>query len=353
MHPPADHVHVYKGEDSMTELLAPPALRYSARGVSNSSCCAGPAHLSVTRSSEKAWGMTESAFPYSVLIPIGPGAEEPERAHDLLGALRRHQGGDQPKVVLIDDSPRPRDLGRLWKGATVLRTVLWSRRTPDPLTAMTVGTIEAMKLAEGAFAIKLDTDALIIAPFETALTSIFARDPSLGIVGAFDRSPNGGVRDWSRWPRMIRRTVMPLRLTPYPYRSVRLVSRADRRAARDVIAAAQRNPHYRMGAHCLGGAYAVSAALLQRAPEWKPDPWMQAGLGEDVVMGLMCGAAGLRMQNLVDRGETFGVTLRDLPAPPAELVDRGYSVIHSIKTGTYGTEEELRAWFRLRLRESA
>jgi hypothetical protein len=75
---------------------------------------------------------------------------------------------------------------------------------------------------------------------------------------------------------------------------------------------------------------------------------MQACLGEDVVMGLMCGAAGLRMDNLVAPGQVFGVSWQDLPASPTELVERGYSIIHSLKTGKYGTEESLRAWFRSR-----
>jgi hypothetical protein len=293
--------------------------------------------------------MSVAGIPYTVVIPIGPATEEIERARDLLRALRVHAAGAAPKVVLVDDAAHERGLKSLWPGATVVRTSVWGTKPPDPLTAHTAGTIEAMKHAEGAFALKLDTDALVIAPFERQLREAFASDPSLGVVGAFDRSSTGGRRDWSRWPGIIRRTTWPLRLVPRPKRGVVLVSHADRARARATIEAASRNPAYSLGAHCLGGAYAVSAALLAHASDWVVGPWVAAHLGEDIVLGLLCGAAGLRMGNLVAPGEAFGVTWKDLPAAPAELVDRGYSIVHSVKDGRYGTEAELRAWFRSRI----
>ncbi|HWF56447.1 MAG TPA: hypothetical protein VG223_17545 [Solirubrobacteraceae bacterium] len=288
---------------------------------------------------------------FTVVVPVGPDPAELDRLADLLISLRvcgRDGAHGPPKLVLIDDAPRPRKLERFWSGAAVVRTALWERRAPDPLSAMTAGTIEAMKRAEGEFALKLDTDALVIGPFADALSAAFAADPSLGVLGAYDRSPDGGRRDWSMWPARLRRSTWLVSLAPAAGRGwrLRVRPRRERVAARAVLAAAGANRSYELGAHCLGGAYAVSRRLLAQASQWDWRPWVGAGLGEDVVVGLYCAAAGLRMGGMVDSGEPFGVNWSGLPAPPPELVERGFGIVHSVKSGRYGTEAGLRAWFR-------
>jgi len=104
---------------------------------------------------------------------------------------------------------------------------------------------------------------------------------------------------------------------------------------------------YVTGAHCLGGAYAVSRALLARADLFDPAPWLQTGLGEDVVVGLLCHAAGLELRGLVGRGEPFGLAHVGLPATPAELLAAGHSIVHAVKHPDAVAEEELRAAFRV------
>jgi hypothetical protein len=285
---------------------------------------------------------------FTVVVPVGPDEAELERLGDLLDSLRIHGQAEAAKVVLIDDCPQPRALERYWPGTTIVRTGLWNGEVPDPLSAMTAGTIEALKHADGAFALKLDTDALIIAPFAETLADVFASDPSLGVVGAYDRSPDGGRRDWSMWAGPIRRSTWPVRLRRTHRGSRRIVrlGAAERASARRTVTAARRNPRYELGAHCLGGAYAVSSRLLSHAPEWDARAWKNANLGEDVVLGLLCAAAGLSMRGMVDDGEPFGVRWEGLPAAPRQLVDRGFSIVHSLKSGEHGTEAELRVWFR-------
>jgi hypothetical protein len=280
---------------------------------------------------------------------VGPGDDEIDRLGDLLRSVRDHSRGENPCIVLVDDAPRARNLRRICPEATVLRTPVWQGRVPDPLTAMTTGTIEAMQRASGDFALKLDTDALVIGRFADAIRAAFAADPILGVVGAYERSPDGGRRDWSMWPTVIRRTTWPLKLPPQrpgQRRHVLLRPRSERVVARRVIQSAVQNPNYQLGAHCLGGAYAVSSRLLAHAPQWDWRTWAQAGLGEDIVIGLLCASAGLRMRGLVECGDPFGVAWKGLPASPAELMDRRYAIVHSLKSGEQGTEEELRAWFR-------
>jgi hypothetical protein len=290
---------------------------------------------------------------FSVIIPVGPADAELDRLDDLLDSVRAHTGGEEVRIVLIDDAPRPRKLEHYWSHSTIVRTALWDAGVPDRLSAMTAGTIEALKRADGDFALKLDTDALVIGDFTSALRSVFRADSTVGVVGAFERSPDGGQRDWSMWPALIRRATWPIRPLPraggrLPRASYR--GRQDRAIARNVIRAASSNPAYTLGAHCLGGAYAVSSSLLRHAPGWDWMPWVYSHLGEDVTLGLLCAASGLRMCGMVDQGQPFGVSWKALPADPRSLMERGHSVVHSVKDGPYGSEAELRAWFRAHAR---
>ena len=53
-------------------------------------------------------------------------------------------------------------------------------------------------------------------------------------------------------------------------------------------------------------------------------------------------------KNFVADGEVFGVRYKGLPYEPVILVERGYSVIHSVKNDSRMTEEEIREFFRAR-----
>jgi hypothetical protein len=289
---------------------------------------------------------------FSVFIPVGSSDADPERLADTLDSLRAHAPVSELRLTLIDDGPEPRDLERLWPGATIVRTALWDERVPDRVSAQTAGTIEALKRAQGDFALKLDTDAVVIAPFVDSIHSILARDPSIGIIGAFDRAAAGGRRDWSRWPPLIRRARWPLRAVRVRGAIPRITvpSASERNTVRRVIRAASANPLYALGAHCLGGAYAVSPSLFAHREllDWRP--WVATHLAEDVTLGLLCGAAGLRMQNAIDAAEPFAVSWKGLPAEPSRLLAGGHSIVHSVKDDPHGTEWELREWFRINAR---
>ena len=93
-----------------------------------------------------------------------------------------------------------------------------------------------------------------------------------------------------------------------------------------------------MGGHCLGGAYAASSGLLSRADlfEWKP--WVGTWVGEDVMLGVLAHAGGLRIRGDVDPGGTFALAWQNLPLPPERLIEGGYSVVHSVRDQRYGDE---------------
>jgi hypothetical protein len=106
------------------------------------------------------------------------------------------------------------------------------------------------------------------------------------------------------------------------------------------------------GHHCQGGAYAMSAALLQRLSDARllDDPLLWTGLpfGEDRVMALCAAAVELRVEDFSDFGEPFAVQASGLPYAPQDLVARGHSVTHSVRNDGHYSEADIRQFFGAR-----
>jgi hypothetical protein len=279
---------------------------------------------------------------FAVVIPVGPGDRELARLGALIAELRRHERPRDIALVVVDDAPAPRAIPLDWPQSTVIRTRLRRSRRPDPFSAHVAGTLEALAHVRAAgheFALKLDTDAAVIRPFSGPLRAAFA-DPGLGVVGSYDRTATGATRDWSMWRARIEGADRPLAVRRAG-RGIRVVrrSRHDREHVRaQRRAAAGRAPP---GAHCLGGAYAVSGAFLRRAAlQWRP--WVGTGLGEDVVVGMLCSAAGLGMESLTGSGQPFALAWRGLPVPPPDLARARHAIVHSVKADTDALEWSLR-----------
>jgi hypothetical protein len=280
---------------------------------------------------------------FSVMVPVGPADADMRRLGYVLESLRRYERPSEIELILIDDGTSARlradsGLGSGWARTEIIRTPLWTGRLPHETTAMTAGTISGVRAAslDADFLLKLDTDALIIGHFSDQLRDAFAADASLGIVGSYDRTCTGEIRDWSVWARQLRRVTRR-----WARRSPRKTS-----AARKLLASALANPAYEMAAHCLGGAYAVSTSLAHRRDLMHAEPWIGAGVSEDVVMGVLCGAAGLRMRSMTAIGEPFGLSHNALPGPPEWLVARGHSIVHAVKSSDAEVEANIRRAFR-------
>ncbi len=277
---------------------------------------------------------------YAALVPVGPDEAEVGRLHELLAELRRHERADEIELVLVDDAPSARDFGLDWPSLTTVRTPLWAESRPDTLSAHVAGTLEGLaRVRDAEFVVKLDTDAAVIAPFSAALRRVF-EDPEVGVVGSYDRMAGGGQRDWSMWQRPIDRATRPISLVAGPSGPrLRRRSREHRRTVAETRRAA-----YAVappGAHCLGGAYAASHSFLQGASlDWRP--WIHTDLGEDVVIGLLCSHAGLRMKSLTAPGEPFALAWKGLPASPEALVADGHSIVHSVRCADLQQEQALR-----------
>jgi hypothetical protein len=285
---------------------------------------------------------------FTVLVPVGPSPRDRERLSEVLTSLMAFEDPTGVDVIVVDDAPKPRQFALAEFGfanATVLRTDLWSRAVPDAYSAMVAGTVEGLRAtsASSAFVLKLDTDALVVGPFSRRLTEVFKQHPEIGVAGSYDRTCTGGLRDWTGWDSLIARAPRRLRAVrgasgrPTVWHKNRVDSATSRRVLR-----AARDHGYVTGAHCLGGAYAVSPRLVSRRDLLSWSPWVKTQLGEDVVMGILCFAAGLRPLSLVDRGEPFGLAHVGLPADPEWLLGNGHSIVHSLKTEDPVDEAELR-----------
>jgi hypothetical protein len=203
--------------------------------------------------------------------------------------------------------------------------------------------------------LKLDTDALVIAPFAGRVAAVLD-DPAVGMAGTFSHHCDGRPRPMDRWDFRVRRRRIPVR----PFREGDIAEGRLRfrhtlwgppAVLRRRIAAARRNG-YGYGEHCLGGAYAVPGRFLEGmdARGWFDDwpAWVPLDIGEDVCIGVYVRAVGLGCVDANRPGDPFGVEYRDLPLPPQELLDAGYAVVHSIKDQDGLTEDGIRSFFAAR-----
>jgi hypothetical protein len=294
-------------------------------------------------------------------MAVGPGDQEVRRADDVIDSILHHE----PRVdtvLLVDDAPGERDLARELGGGRPAVAVTSNPRTGEGhglwgglAAGMLHGYGWLQREVHPDLVLKLDTDALVIAPFAERVATLLS-DPSTGMAGTFSRHCDGRPRPLDLWDFRVRRRRFPVR----PFREggdaggrlqLRHTLWGDPAILRRRIAAARRHG-YGYGEHCLGGAYAVPGRFLDRMAErgWFHDwrSWVPLDIGEDVCIGVYVRAVGLSCIDANRPGEPFGVEYRDLPLPPAELVEAGYAVIHSIKDQDGLTEAEIRAFFAQR-----
>jgi hypothetical protein len=287
-----------------------------------------------------------------VIVPLGPGAEEEERLHQLLASLYTYEPDVGP-VVIVDDGPPDRGLDLPPGRVHVLANPRAGKGVPTlgGLCCATLAGLHHLALSTDVrFVLRLDTDALVIAPFADRLAAAFARRPGVGVLGSYERVCNGHVRQFPVWEPALRKLSQRVSVWRHPARRARYVQIAvsGRRAAvRDEIRAALANG-YRWGEHCQGGGYALTRALLDRlaARGMLDDPlrWRDTRIGEDVMVGVLARAAGLRLDGDVEPGEgLFAVAHAGLPLPPDRLRAGGFAIVHSVKRSEGWDEPQLRA----------
>jgi hypothetical protein len=299
---------------------------------------------------------------FTAMIAVGPDPVELVRLRDLLTSLV-HFEPTVSRILLIDDSTEARDLSASVPPlpATCRLEILPSERRGrgralmgGGCLVMLTGLREAHRGGVGAFVLKFDTDALVVAPFSQKLIGVIAREPDAGIIGACALSPTGKPRgdeyfrrvfgNFTRWRLPASERKLAGRMRSFPTRLVHVkLLRLTRRA---------RKTGCTLGENVQGGAYAITAKAIDRMASagYLDDVtvWLDTFALEDGVLPLYARMLGLKLVDYVGHHEVFGVVYRGLPASLDDIVERGYSIVHSIKNDERATEEQVRDYFARR-----
>jgi hypothetical protein len=309
------------------------------------------------------------------MAPVGPAEEETERISDLLSCVSAFEP-DIEHCILIDDSGTDRDLCAILADRSAINVISLPnprRGIGRPLQGgLACGILSALAWVYAnlsvSFVLKLDTDSLVIAPFSTSVHAAFSHLPDAGVVGVLGRTCNREAPDfgWERnkTPRFL---AWLNRLGAAKPNSAALPAwaenlRSSRLGADELESWFAIAPHvqmavregYRTLEYAQGGGYAISREMINRmiAAGYleRPEIWAPLPFGEDVVMGMYTRAVGLRVCDLSDRGQPFGVHWKGLAFSPEELLRRGYSIIHSVKAYQDFSESQIRDYFAQRRR---
>ncbi len=300
------------------------------------------------------------ALKFGIIIPVGPSANDVERAGDVLASVLAYEP-ETPLVLFIDDGGKDRRLDEKFRATATCRLVnIFNTRNGHGIgetSGLSAGMLLAIAWlhanADCGFVMKLDTDALIIAPFAEKILRTLAGHPDVGMVGLYNRMCDGSVRDQTSFRKMLGKLASPFAVWRNPpgwgYLTVHLWGRGAtiRRQITEAIRAG-----YRPAEFILGGAYAFTGEAVRRFAMhgFLDDPhlWLGTHFSEDVVLSMYVCATGLRLHGMTADGEPFAVQHYGLPDTPERLVERGYSVIHSVKSDARFSEAAIREFYRKR-----
>lgn len=294
----------------------------------------------------------------AVLIPVGPGRAEIDRLADTLDSLFHHEPAVS-HVVLVDDAWPARDLETLHAFPDGCRMVSvvnprkgrgngWSGGLAVGIQA---GLRWIARHADCDIVLKLDTDALVIAPFVERIGRDFSEHAGACMLGYVpnDQCTAPALRKLQRPLTVWRRTS-----SPRP-RLQCLLFRHDRHRRR-LIRAAVRNG-YPLGAYCQGGAYALQASalasMLHHGALDHPLLWVWTPCGEDVVLTLSVYASGGNVVSLEGPGRAIRTWHKSLPDTPDRLIAQNAAIIHSVKSHAGTKENDIRSYFRTRRKARA
>lgn len=290
--------------------------------------------------------------PYAIIVAVGPDPIELPRLIDLAASIAYHEPG-AATLVVVDDAPTPRNLAAKVARPGILDAIDVHHVRTSPTrkykggkgicSAIMMGVQKVQERLSVKFALKLDTDSLVIAPFRAKLVARIDDQPLIGMIGACRYGPTGEARDWSMHEQRIssiaRFWTLPRALSP---------SAISKRHFRTVMKAAKYNS-YVAGEHCLGGGYGLTQEFFKRMAVrgWSSHPslWESIDLPEDVMIGLHVRALGLELVDDVELGGVFGVKHVGLAFPPEQLLKRGYAIIHAVKNDPELPEKEIRSFF--------
>ena len=108
---------------------------------------------------------------------------------------------------------------------------------------------------------------------------------------------------------------------------------------------------YTRGDMCTGGAYFLSRSAIlamQAQGFFNLKVLERSRLPEDLLMALLCSAAGYRLSDLPEERNVLAINWRGLPMPPDVLVSLKKKIVHPIKDDDLTVEPAVRAYFQSR-----
>ncbi|MBW0001620.1 MAG: hypothetical protein JO015_21195 [Verrucomicrobia bacterium] len=300
---------------------------------------------------------------FGVILMIGPGEAELARARDTVASLYHYESDFY--LLLVDDDRGGRDLLELVprerRGAAGAIKNPRMGKADGWCQGSTAGILAALAILKAMpdlqFVLKIDPDSLVIAPFANKVCCRFAANDNVGLLGNFRFNPTSlsHLKNYFPAAPAIEKLLCQVsiwRRTPCgKLPALQLALWGRYRRIRQTIRHALLNG-YRLGEHCNGGGLALSKEAVHRmqAAGMLDDPcqWLATPCGDDVVIALNVRAVGLLIEDFSSDDEPFGVDHRGLLARPEALVERGHSIIHSVKDHGQFREAETRAYFRER-----
>jgi hypothetical protein len=295
-------------------------------------------------------------------MPVGPRDRDVERARDAVESLLAYEP-EVGTIVLVDDGPEARDLVAEVVPEYARARALSAHNPRDgrgeaiyggTCAATATGLRVLHEEGNAPMVLRMDNDALVIAPFAAKVAAALEREPQIGVAGSYDFAPTRMPRDFTAWEPTLRKLTRPVWIYKRPPQGasrvhVALSGRAGR--VRAELRAALANG-YRFGEHCLAAACVLTRDFVDRAAAsgYLDDPldWIDTWCPDDVMLGVQARAVGLSLHGMTEPGDPFGLAQRRLPGPPEWLVEQGHSIIHAVKDEADVDEAAVRAWFRER-----
>jgi hypothetical protein len=289
---------------------------------------------------------------FALIVPIGPGDVELRRFHDLLDSVLTYEPG-AALCLAIDSERKARDVAprtRLIRACVfvTLREPYQDRGEPllGRLSASILLALRTIKqIGSFEFILRMDTDALAIGRFREAVRTLLALHPDAGMLGTL-----GCTCRREAWYFGCEKTAtsdVSLALESAP------ASGANTARVWNHFRLAVENG-YRGKEYCQGGVNVLSLAMLYRMSAIgcldRPEDWLPLAVPEDVMLGMYARSVGLRSVDASLPGQPFGNHFGGLAYPPAKLVERGYALIHSVKSDLEYSETAIRGYFGARRR---
>jgi len=253
---------------------------------------------------------------------------------------------EQHHIIAIDDHS-PSKLDEKLRKEMPHITVLRNPRQHGGRSGLYITQAAAIKYALEHFDfkvfIKMDTDALIIGPsLVSEAICKFKLTPKAGLLGSYRFRADQQQRNWYMWKLvLLYESSLLRRLLGKPVLWRQMIKEA-------------RKVGYDLGENVLGGSYIFSADCLKEMHrrgylDYEYEKVLtQSKLGEDVIYGLFCRAAGYRICDFGMKNDPMVIALDFFPMSKEEAVLKKKSIIHSVKKGKDNeTQDELREYFRL------